>query len=63
CRDMFVVHIEHGEMGTPKISGLRDQRLETTDTKVSWISGDVQNNQFDLCATDTDFRDARVLRI
>ncbi|GJS17993.1 endoglucanase 24-like protein [Tanacetum coccineum] len=31
--------------------------------QVSWISGDVQNNQFDLCAAHTDFRDVRVLRI
>nr|GEV05668.1 zinc finger, CCHC-type [Tanacetum cinerariifolium] len=31
--------------------------------QVSWISGDVQNNQFDLCATHADFRDVRVLRI
>ncbi|GJU89204.1 copia protein [Tanacetum coccineum] len=31
--------------------------------QVSWISNDVQNNQFDLCAAHTDFRDVRVLRI
>ncbi|GJR87248.1 hypothetical protein Tco_0211259 [Tanacetum coccineum] len=53
---------EHGETmkrGTLKIFGLSDTRLEMTDTKmkfledlaVSWISGDVQNNQIDQNAS------------
>ncbi|GJS98140.1 40S ribosomal protein S8 [Tanacetum coccineum] len=42
---------------------LTNEAKEKQTGAVSWISGDVQNNQFDLCATHTDFRDVRVLRI